>query len=55
MRANNFGHLIKKKKKATIGEQQDTSNKNQVGRKEKRKIRTEQREAISEQKTADLE
>ena len=43
------------KQKATIGEQQNTRNKNQAGRKEKREIRTEQRKAICEQKTADLE
>ena len=57
MRVNNFGHLIKKTEKqiATINEQQDTRNKNQAGGKKKRETRTEQREAICEQKIADLE
>ena len=43
------------KQKATIVEQQDTSNKNRVGCKEKRETRTEEGAAIGEHKTADFE
>ena len=57
MRVNSFGPFIKIKYKqnATIGEQQDTIIKNRVGRKEKRRTKTEQREAIGGQKTAYFE